>query len=47
MGKHDDKQRDEDERKQQSNGQPPPGTQISRKESEGRHSALDESKDEE
>ncbi|MBV9140189.1 MAG: hypothetical protein JO115_04625 [Pseudonocardiales bacterium] len=39
VGKHEDKHKDEQERKRQSNGQVPPGTRISPKEPRGKHSA--------
>lgn len=46
MGKHDDKNKDEQERKQQSNGQVSPGTRISPKEPEGKHSKPEPEEDE-
>lgn len=39
MGKHHDKDKEEDERRQQGNGRVPPDTWVSRKDPEGRHSA--------
>ncbi|MGH3846871.1 MAG: hypothetical protein ACRDR6_29740 [Pseudonocardiaceae bacterium] len=38
MGKHDDKDKEEDERKQQGNGQVSADTRISPKDPEGKHS---------
>lgn len=45
MGKHDDRNKDEEERKQQGNGQVARGTQISRDDPEGRHSKRDDEDD--
>jgi hypothetical protein len=38
VGKHDDKDKEEDERKQQGNGQVSADTRISPKDPEGKHS---------
>jgi hypothetical protein len=46
VGKHEDKHKDEQEKKQQSNGQVPPGTRISPKEPKGKHSAPDPDEEE-
>jgi hypothetical protein len=45
VGKHDDRKKNEDERKQQSNGQPPTGTRITPNEPDGRHSAPEENEE--
>lgn len=41
MGKHHDKDAEEDERKRQGDGQVPAGTGVSPKEPRGKHSAPD------
>jgi hypothetical protein len=46
VGKHDDRNKDEEERKQQSNGQVPPGTRISPKDPKGKHSVPEADEDE-
>ena len=47
MGKHEDRNKDEQERKQQSNGQVLPGTRISPKDPQGKHSAPEPEEEEE
>jgi hypothetical protein len=39
VGKHHDKDKEEDERRQQGNGRVPPGTVVSPKDPQGKHSA--------
>ncbi|MGH3798905.1 MAG: hypothetical protein ACRDTD_02010 [Pseudonocardiaceae bacterium] len=46
MGKHDDQNKEEDERKQQNNGQVPADTRVTPKEPEGKHSAPESEEDE-
>jgi hypothetical protein len=46
VGKHEDRPKDEQEKKQQSNGQVPPGTRISPKDPQGKHSAPDPDEEE-
>jgi len=46
VGKHDDKNKEEDERKQQGNGQVPADTRISPKDPQGRHGASEPEDDE-